>query len=128
MTADTLTPEFAAAFVAACGELVDVDKGKTADAGGYRYRYADLAAVLSDVRPVLARHGLAVVQEVETASLDGGGSPCRCAPSSCTRRPACTAPRRCAHRAIRSATVGSAITYARRYWLMATLGIAADRR
>ena len=31
-----MTPEFAAAFVAACGELVDVDKGETADAGGYR--------------------------------------------------------------------------------------------
>ncbi|RPH76049.1 hypothetical protein EHM76_00030, partial [bacterium] len=59
------SPDFdqvAAAFVAALGELKDVTRSRTANAGTYQYRYADLGDVLTDARGVLAGHGLAVFQ------------------------------------------------------------------
>lgn len=127
MNTDTMIPELAAAFVAALGSLSDVAKGKTADAGGYRYSYADLASVLADVRPVLAAHNLAVSQDVATEPLDtgngvavlvttvilhSGGGTHRSPVLRLTSPPD---PQR----------IGSALTYARRYSLMATLGISS---
>lgn len=119
MTADTVT----AALVAACQELQNPTRNKSADTGRFAYAYADLGAVLDVVRPVLARHGLAVLQDVRTADgmvqvftiiqhtsgeqimfgplagrVDTGGWQ----------------------------ALGSAITYARRYALMAALGLAAE--
>jgi hypothetical protein len=49
-----------AALSAVQGELEDVKK----DRQGHGYRYADLGAVLDEVRPALARHGLCVTQLV----------------------------------------------------------------
>jgi hypothetical protein len=123
--APALAPDLAAALVAALGELADVGRTKTADAGQYRYRYADLAAVLEQVRPVLARHGLAVMQAVDT---EPAGQAAAVSVSTLVvhvsgavhqspplRLTAPNDPQK----------VGSAVTYARRYSLMATLGIAA---
>ena len=62
-------PDFYAALVAALGELSEVPKGQTASAGTYQYTFADLASVLTYVRPILAGHGLAVTQPV--TSVDG---------------------------------------------------------
>lgn len=119
--------ELAAAYVAAQAELGDVAKGRTArvdtrSGPGYEYRYADLADVLGAVRPVLARHGLAVSQDIVTAArcievtttlvhatgqtmtfgplaFDAGGTPQQ---------------------------AGSAVTYGRRYALLAALGLATE--
>lgn len=113
-----------AAFVAAQAELTNPHKDKTANIkAGFSYTYADLATILDHVRPVLARHGLAVSQNVTEA--DGG----RLAVSTTL-----------VHDSGEVLTfgplvgdsgrdwqgLGSAITYARRYALCAALGIAAD--
>jgi len=114
--------EFATAFVAAQSEMTEITKGRTADMGTYRYSFADIADVLSDVRPVLNKHGLAITQaevtngrDVETwttilhvsgqyrtdgpLAFNGGSNPQQ---------------------------AGSAITYARRYAALASLGLASE--
>ena len=119
--------EWAAAFVAAQSEMPDIPKSKTAtiptkSGGSFKYSYADLPDIIEKVRPVLAKHGLAIGQSVEPVNggiglltrifhkaghvetfgpvvLPGGGD---------------------------ARAAGSAITYARRYGLCAALNIAAD--
>ena len=121
-TSETIA-EIAGALSKAQGELNNTHKDQRAIAGKARYTYANIAAVLSDVRPVLARHGLAVVQAV---GKDGGDV---------------LVTTRIMHQSgewIESALplpvdrmggiqgVGSAITYGRRYGLQSMLGIASD--
>ena len=53
--------QVAAALVAAQAELTNPEKSKTVSTGKYSYSYADLADVISVVRPVFARHGLAIL-------------------------------------------------------------------
>lgn len=114
--------EFATAFVAAQADMADITKGRTANTGTYSYSYADLADVLGDSRPILTKHGLALSQAVVTNGRDvevwttilhtsgqyrtdgplafnGGSNPQQ---------------------------AGSAITYARRYSALASLGLASE--
>jgi hypothetical protein len=119
--------EFAAAFVKAQAAMTDITKGRTAkvamkEGGSYSYSYADLADVLSDARPVLTANGLALSQSIVTNGRDvevwttvlhvsgqyrtdgpiafnGGSNPQQ---------------------------AGSAITYARRYAALASLGLASE--
>ena len=58
------------ALAAAQGEFELIPKSKKVDAGSRKYHYADLAGVLAVVRPVLSRHGIALVQPIEK---DGEG-------------------------------------------------------
>jgi hypothetical protein len=53
-----------AALVAAQADLRNPPKDKTANTGTYSYKYADLASILDLVRPILAKHGLAITQDV----------------------------------------------------------------
>ena len=53
-----------AAYAAAQAELTNPKKDGKANAGQYSYTYATLGAILDHVRPVLAAHGLAVMQNV----------------------------------------------------------------
>lgn len=112
----------AAALVQAVGELSDVPKGREANVGQYRYRYADLADLLGMARPVLARHGIAVLQQVTsepgtvlvwTTFVHTSGQYITQAPFGMAdgKTPQAT---------------GSAVTYARRYALLAALGLAAE--
>lgn len=114
-------PVVAKALVAAWADLSNVHKSQTVQAGPKRYDFADLAAVLDVVRPVLAKHGLAVLQPVthliggplviETWVLHESGHMLRWvfeAPGDGSAQ-----------------VVGSWITYGRRYSLNAALGIAA---
>jgi hypothetical protein len=121
MSADVA--ELAAALAAAQGEFTAVGKSHSADMRTHAYRYADLADVWQMARPVLARHGLSVVQLPAPAApqevalrtmllhksgqwLAGVGTmPCD------TSKPQ---------------SVGSAITYLRRYQLGSVLGIVTD--
>ena len=114
--------QLAPALVAALGELDDIARTRTADAGTYRYQYAELADVLAHVRGPLAAHGLAVSQgpqvldgvvEVTTRVWHISGQWLEAAP---LRLPAGNT----------AQSTGSAITYARRYALMAVLGLAAE--
>ena len=54
--------QIAEPWVTALGELEEVARTHTANAGTYSYTYADLGDVLGQSRPVLARHGLALFQ------------------------------------------------------------------
>ena len=112
----------AAALVKAVGELTDVPKGRQVNAGPMKYRYADLGDALGMVRPVLARHGVAVLQQVTSESgsvlvwttlLHSSGQFMTQAPLG---MPEGKTPQ----------ATGSAITYARRYALLAALGLATD--
>jgi hypothetical protein len=106
----------------AAAQLEITDPAKDAVNPHFRSRYADLATVLKTVRPVLARHGLALSQ---TTQIDEQGrlllvtrlhwrdeelvgyypiQPVKADPQG----------------------YGSALTYARRYTIQAIVGVAAD--
>lgn len=116
----TVTKLFAA-LVAAQSEMRNPPKDSINP--HFKSRFADLATVLDTVKPVLAKHKLAVVQlpcEVEsvgpglsTMLIHESGEYVR---STIGLRPAKTDPQ----------GVGAALTYARRYGLQAVLGITAD--
>jgi hypothetical protein len=108
------------ALVKAVGELSNV--AKTAANPYFKSKYAPLDAIIDATRPVLEKHGLAVIQEplfldgtagVETIIIhkDGGTK------SSTLLLPL---------KDQSPQGVGSAITYARRYALAAVLGIASE--
>lgn len=107
----------AAAVVAAQGELTNPPKSKTVHAGAKRYSFAPLPDIIDAVRPVLAKHKLAVLQLVrggvlETRLMHASGEWI----GAVYALPAIGD----------SQAMGSAITYARRYCLCAILGIAGD--
>jgi hypothetical protein len=123
----TTVSEIHAALVAALNELPRIAKGNTAkvpmkSGGTYSYTYADLGDVIDSVRPVLYKNGLAVMQDVtgegrsvfvQTLILHTSGDVLRFGPISL---PAGDTPQ----------TMGSAVTYCRRYALLAALGIATE--
>lgn len=116
------TPTINAALVAALGELTNPVKDKIANLGGYSYRYADLATIIDHVRPVLAKHELAVTQNVNTedGKLEVWTYIHHASGEVITYGPL-------AGRAGASwQELGGAVTYARRYALSAALGIAPD--
>ena len=116
-------PEAVAAdFVAMWGELGNVRKSKTANAGTYTYSYADLGDLLDVARPILAKHGFALIQPL---SRDG--------------QPTVTISTMLIHRSghvLRwpfdvqpgnsPQQTGSAVTYGRRYAAASALGVAYE--
>jgi hypothetical protein len=117
-----LTPDFAADLVAALAKLATVEKGNTADTGKYSYNYADIADVVKLTRPILHEHNLTALTPVH-----GHGDDLACSvmlvhtSGEVLRFDPLTFP----HGNDAQAT-GSAITYHRRYALLAALGMAAD--
>lgn len=123
---ETITA-LAAAFAAFGAEVTNPPQNRTANvptkAGGtYSYSYADLGDVLTHVRPPLAKHGLSVTQEVvthpdavdvTTLLLHKDGEYMEFAPLTLPAGGT-------------AQNYGSAITYGRRYSLMAALGIAGE--
>jgi hypothetical protein len=115
------------AFVAALCAMEDVVKDRKADidtkAGGkIRYSYADLGSALDKARPVLKANGLAVSQPpindghdvaVTTIVMHSSGEWLAFPPVTIPAGPS-------------AQNKGSAITYARRYSLMAILGMATE--
>ncbi len=113
---------WAKAWVAAWAELPDVRQGKTVDTGKFSYTYAPLDFILGLVRGTLAKHGFAVTQSaiqadggvaVETRIIHKEGHTESYGPTFIAVSGTAQA-------------VGSAITYARRYGLVAALGIATE--
>ncbi|MBB5167168.1 ERF family protein [Mycobacterium sp. AZCC_0083] len=114
----------AAALVAAQAEFGAVAKD-TANPF-FKSKYADLPAVKAEAQPVLAKHGLAVIQEPGYVLIEG--------------KPHDTLATTVLHESGQSRTSkmilrpvkndpqaqGSAITYAKRYAFMAILGLVAD--
>lgn len=110
----------AAALVKAQGEMANV--ARNAENPHRNSRYADLAGVRDAVFPVLSRNGLAVLQlpceldsEAALTTLLLHGSSGEWVETTIRLRPAKPDPQ----------SVGSALTYARRYALMAVAGVAA---
>jgi len=114
-----MASELEAALVLALAEMPNVRKTGTGNYG----KFAELHELIDAVRPVLAKHGLAFMQDVSglpdgrlgvtTILVHTSGGRVATGPLP---MPAPNDPQK----------VGSAITYARRYALMATLGLAAE--
>lgn len=116
------------ALSAAQGELKDPAKNKTATVptktgGVYSYKYSDLADMLQIIRPVFAKHGLAIVQfplnpnrGAITVTTILGHKSGQFLSSQLTMPVGDDRPQ----------TLGSAITYARRYAIGAMVGISPD--
>ena len=121
--------ELAKALAAAQGELEPAEKNSTAAVGKegkLKRKYADLTAMIDAVRKVLPKHGLSIAQivlpsegvaHVRTMLMHESGqwlaSECRMPYDNTGSK-----------NAIQS--MGSAITYARRYSLSALVGVVAD--
>jgi len=117
----TTHPSLAAALAAAQAEMKNPPKN--AENPHFRSRYADLAAVRDATVPVLARHGIALLQDIDQDETGRvrvrvvlmHGDQVREGPWASAR------PRKDDPQA-----VGSVITYLRRYTLAATAGVAPD--
>ena len=124
---DNQTDQLAAALAAFQSGVADPEKTRTATVQPkdqskppFSYGYADLATILEAVRPLLGRHKLAVVQDLEsderavgvrTHIIHESGQQLVCGPF---RLPCGGEPK----------LWGAAATYARRFALLAALGIA----
>lgn len=119
--------ELNAAIAAAQAEFPTIERNKTVtvrtrEGGSYTFSYAELGTILSAVRPILAKHGLAIVQRFddtvgrvslrtelrhEAGGVVGGNFPIENVPSS-------------------PQALGSLLTYLRRYSIVALLAIATE--
>ena len=121
--------EIGAALAAASAEMPLIAKDRqatipTKGGGSYAYRYADLARVLEAVRPVLAKHQLAILQSagecgsgelvVATRVLHASGEWIEADGPAISLE------------GLDARGVGGAMTYARRYSLTTALGLAPD--
>jgi hypothetical protein len=103
--------------------MPEVSKNRTAKGAKFSYRYADISDVLAAVLPALSRVGLALTQE--TSIIDGG--------IMLTTRLTHAGTGECVSGYYPVAritddpqTMGSALTYARRYALCTLIGLAPD--
>ena len=115
--------ELAGALSRAQGEFETITAEKTGQLGHRKYKYADFASTVTAVRPILAKHGLAVVQrpletdgqlvKLETLLTHKSGE--WIASTLCIQSVNTTAQ-----------GIGSALTYARRYGYSSMLGLVTD--
>lgn len=118
----------AAAIVKAAAELEDIKKEGSASiptksGGSYSYKYATLPAIFQAVRPILAKHGLAILQNASEGHNGSVDISTMLVHSSGEFVVLDALPMPMGHTAQET---GSAITYGRRYQLLAALGLAAD--
>jgi hypothetical protein len=115
--------QIGAALVAAQPDLLSPERDGTVDTGKFKFRYTTLAEVMSCVRPALNRHGISVLQSVGTGQrgptvttllLHTSGEWIETEP---LEMPAGQADAK---------AWGSAITYAKRYSLLASVAVVAD--
>lgn len=117
--------ELFAAFVAFSAEVESVIKDKQVNAGRVRYKYNDLASLQDYVRPILAKHGLAVIQ-MPTTQLASDGSKITGLATSLVHSSGQWVGSFFGLQQEKSGCKeqGSAITYARRYGLAAILNLS----
>ena len=113
---DNLNSKLIEAFVAAQAEIPSVKKDKTNP--HFKNDYATLDAIIDAIRPVLAKHKIGFMQRINSDSVStlvvgfGGIIECGQCALKCDKD--------------NMQGLGSAITYARRYSLGATFGIATE--
>lgn len=120
-----MTSTLASSLVAALAELTTIERGRSAKietkgGGSYSYAYADIADVVSATRPVLAEHGIVALTPVH-GSDKGLACTVTLVHTSGEERVFEPLP------FVASADpqqAGSAMTYFRRYALLAALGMA----
>lgn len=121
-TAKSTTTGLLDALAAFQAEMPKVGKDKTGDAGSYRYKYADLAAVSDVATPLLLKHGL--VFTCKSRRTDDGNYELvgllRHAPSGEVDESSLPLFGR------KSQEIGGSITYNRRYLLGFMTGIVTD--
>lgn len=112
----------AAAWVKACGEMQDIVKTQTANAGQYGYTYATLADVFQMARPIMAKHSLLITQTAATVGDEVAISTTVLHASGqfVTAHPLTLPVGKTAQQ------TGSAVSYGKRYALMAMLGLATE--
>lgn len=114
--------KIAPAFTAAQAEFPSVKKDRNVDTGKYSYDYADLADVLNTVVPVLNKHGLALLQPPSTDEQGNVVITTHLLHVSGQWMESDFTMAAVDNRDARS--MGSAVTYARRYGACGMLGIA----
>jgi hypothetical protein len=123
--------ELAKALAAAQGEFpkiapTEIGKIKGEGKNGayeYEYKYADLAAVVDTVQPILSKHGLSVAQFI---SVTEGGKDTLTTWLMHESGQFITSSMRLYLKKDDSQGQGSAVTYARRYSYSAALGLVVD--
>lgn len=117
--------DFSTALIAAQSEAVNLEK----NAQGYGYKYTDLPTLISAIKPILAKHGFAVIQT--PISSEGANGAYRVGVRTILVHvsgqqlvseyvlplPSQTNP---------TQSAGAAITYAKRYALAGLLNISSD--
>lgn len=104
------------------GELEDAHKGKQ----GYGYSYADLPSVLSQLRPLLHKHGLSIMQPVSGHSGEITITTIVMHVSGQYIESAVSVAVDMSNKKMNSLqSSGSAITYLRRYCLMSIIGLSS---
>ena len=111
-----------AALAAAQDEFPPIPKNREVNAGARKYKYAELATILSAVTPVLAKNGLAVTQRMDVTEHGtvlvtdlrhtGGEVVSSCLPLHMD--------------GLQPQALGSLLTYLKRYSLTSLLNVAAD--
>jgi hypothetical protein len=89
----------------------------------YRNKFASLAAVRNSVVPVLAKHGIAMCQDITS---EGGAIACRTILTHASGQQMVFGPLTMPAMKADAQGLGSAATYARRYSLMAVAGVVGD--
>ena len=112
--------QIATALAIAQGEIENASKNSNNP--HFRSKYADLAEILNTVRPVFAKHGIAVVQSPSYADGIVSVTTTMMHKSGQYLSDTCYAPAT----KLDPQGVGSAITYLRRYSLAAFAGIAQE--
>lgn len=120
MNTDKASPELFSALAKAQAEVENASKN--AANPHFRSRYADLAEVLNTVRPVLSKHGIAVLQstEFDGATVSVSTALCHSSGGVVTSTASCVPAKTDAQ------GIGSATTYLRRYSLAAMCGVAQE--
>lgn len=115
--------ELATALVKVQGALPQITKDKTAQGAQFSYDYVSLDTVMPAALAILGKHGIAITQTPGTAE-DGGSNLSTTLLHVSGEWLSDTQPLLITKQDAQGQ--GSAITYARRYGLMAILGIVAD--
>lgn len=113
------TDKVVPAFVAALQSVQDVARNKAVNAGNMRYSYAELGAVLDEAKPELTAKGLALTQ---AATADGVHAVLMHSSGQWLAFP----PLLVSTSQNTPQGQGSALTYARRYQMLALLNIATE--